>query len=127
MLLAPITTRRNGERKARIHWSIATWVDSAIVSTPATETRVTVGTPTEPKAVGVEFTTRQPTTAPIGSTPIPASMEAGIATAVPNPAIPSIKFPNPQPIRRSNTRLSLETLANIFLISSIAPVFKIRL
>ncbi len=106
---------------------MATWVDKTMVSTFATDTRVTVGTPTEPKAVGVELTTRQPTTAPIGSSPIPASMEAGIATAVPNPAIPSIKLPKPQPIRRSSTRLSFETPANILLISSIAPVFKIRL
>ncbi len=92
-----------------------------------TDASVTVGTPTEPNAVGVELTTRQAITESIGLTPIAANMDAGMATAVPNPAIPSMKLPNPHPIIRSNTLWSMETLASIFLINSIAPVSNVRL
>ena len=87
----------------------------------------TVGTPTEPNAVGVELTTKQAITERIGLIPIAANIDAGIATAVPNPAIPSMKLPNPHPIIRSNTLWSTETLASIFLINSIAPVSNVRL
>jgi len=105
----------------------ATFPDNGRTSSPVIEARVTVGTPTEPKAVGVELTTRQAITARIGSRPIPTSMDAGMATAVPNPAMPSIKFPNPQPIIRRRTLSSMETPASIFFIKSMAPVSIVRL
>ncbi len=54
-------------------------------------------------------------------------MDAGIATAVPKPAMPSMKLPKPQPIIRARTRLSWETPPSIRLICSIAPVFRVRL
>ena len=83
--------------------------------------------PTEPNAVGVVLATRQEITAANGFSPTPASIDAGIATAVPNPAIPSIKFPKPHPIISIKTLLSIETPASIFFIESIAPVRKIKL
>ena len=125
--LPQMQTIKNGETKVSRHWMMATLADRGKISVPVTEARVTVGTPTEPKAVGVEFTTRQATTVLMGSSPIPTRMEAGMATAVPNPAMPSIKFPNPQPMIRASTRLSWETPASIFLINSMAPVFSVRL
>ena len=77
--------------------------------------------------MGVEFAIRHATTELIGSSPIPASIEAGIATAVPNPAIPSIKLPNPHPIISIMILLSPEMPASIFFIKSIAPVLSVRL
>ena len=88
---------------------------------------VAVGTPAEPNAVGVVFTTRQAVTALMGLRPIPARIDAGIATAVPNPAIPSIKLPNPQPIISISILLSSEIPISIPLIISIAPVFIVKL
>lgn len=120
-------TIRNGEINVSTLWITATFPDKERRSTPVTDASVTVGTPTEPNAVGVELTTRHPITALNGSSPIPASMEAGIATAVPNPAIPSMKLPNPHPMISARTRLSFDTLASIFLICSISPVFIVRL
>ena len=120
-------TIKNGDIKVKIHWIVTTLPANGVKSVPVTDARVTVGTPTEPNAVGVEFTTRQPSTALIGSSPIAASIDAGIATAVPKPAMPSIKFPNPHPMSNARTRLSLETPASIFFTDSIAPVFKVRL
>ena len=122
-----IHTIKNGDKNVRMHCITATSPASGRASSPVTEASVTVGTPTEPKAVGVEFTTRQAITARIGSRPIPASMEAGIATAVPKPAIPSMKFPNPHPMIRRRILSSMETPASIFLIRSMAPVFSVRL
>ena len=125
--LPQITTIKNGERNVKIACISATFAESAPSSTPETVPNVVVGTPTEPNAVGVLFTTRHAVTARMGSSPIPASIEAGIATAVPNPAIPSMKFPNPQPIISINILLSSEIPASIFLIESIAPVLSVRL
>ena len=48
---------------------------------------------------------------------------AGIATAVPYPAIPSINPPNPQANINAWALLSVEMLPNIDLIVSILPVF----
>ena len=125
--LPQITTIKNGERNVKIACISATFAESAPSSSPETEPNVVVGTPTEPNAVGVLFTTRHAVTARMGSRPIPASIEAGIATAVPNPAIPSIKFPNPQPMISINILLSSEIPASIFLIESIASVLSVRL
>ena len=94
---------------------------------PVTPATVEVGTPTEPNAVGVEFTTRHATTHVSGSYPIATRMPAGIATAVPNPAMPSRKFPNPQPMIRRMIIGSDETLDSIALMESMAFVFNTRL
>ena len=81
-----------------------------------------VGIPTEPNAVGVAFATRQATVAGIGENPSPQRIPAGIATAVPNPAIPSRNPPNPQPINSSRILRSFDTPVSTFLIFSILPV-----
>ena len=54
-------------------------------------------------------------------------MAAGMATAVPNPAIPSINPPKPQAMISTSTRLSPETDVSIFLTTSIAFVSSVRL
>ena len=77
--------------------------------------------------MGIELTTRQPTTTGRGSMPRAIRIPAGIATAVPNPAMPSMKWPKAHAIKRARTRWSVETLASIFLIFSIAPVSRLRL
>ena len=100
---------------------------SGMASSPVTLTNVVVGIPTEPKAVGkalASIHTRQDST---GSIPIPASIPAGMATAVPKPAIPSRNPPKHQPISRMMTRRSPDTLDSIRLITSIAPVRRDRL
>lgn len=58
---------------------------------------------------------------------IPASMLAGMAIAVPKPAMPSIKPPKHHPMRSTSTRLSAETPVSICLMTSMAPVFRDRL
>ena len=72
----------------------------------------------DPNATGVVLATRQTVAANIGSNPNPQRIPAGIATAVPNPAIPSINPPNPHAMISTRTRLSLDTEVSIFLISS---------
>ncbi len=72
----------------------------------------------DPNATGVVFATRQIIAAKIGSNPSPQRIPAGIATAVPNPAIPSINPPNPHEMIRTRILLSFDTEVNIFLISS---------
>ena len=89
--------------------------------------RVTVGIPMEPNTVGAVFEIRQITADVSGEKPRPTSMLAGIATAVPKPAIPSMKPAKHQPIRIARTRLSADTLVIICLITSIAPVLSVRL
>ena len=54
-------------------------------------------------------------------------MLAGMAIAVPKPAIPSRNPPKHHPTSRMRRRLSAETPVSICLIMSIAPVFKERL
>ena len=83
---------------------------------PVTFAAVTVGIPMDPNATGVVLATRQTVAAKIGSNPNPQRIPAGIATAVPNPAIPP---PNPHAMISTRTRLSLDTEVSIFLISSI--------
>lgn len=81
----------------------------------------------EPKGVGVPLATRQTRQASSGGNPSPASIPAGIAMAVPNPAMPSMNPPKHQPIRITRMRLSLDTLVIIRLMTSILPVRRVRL
>ena len=92
--LNPLPTmkiRKNGS-SAKIRTSIlAVSAESLTTSSPVILETVVVGTPTDPNAVGIELTTRQPTTTGRGSMPRAIRIPAGIATAVPNPAMPSMK------------------------------------
>ena len=65
---------------------------------------------------------RQTPTALTGLTPMPASMLAGIATAVPKPAMPSKKPPKPKAIRRISTLRSALTEVSMALMISMPPV-----
>ena len=96
-------------------------------SSPVTLARVTVGMPTEPKAVGKALASIHTRQAVRGFIPMPASMEAGMAMAVPKPAMPSMKPPKHQPMRSTSTRWSAETLVSICLMTSMAPVRNVRL
>ena len=81
--------------------------------------KVVVGIPMEPKVVGTVLAIRQARMDRNGLYPKPTIMLAGIATAVPKPAIPSMKAPNPHAINRARIRLSLLTVVSICLITSI--------
>ena len=70
---------------------------------------------------------RQTLAASSGEMPRPASMPAGMATAVPKPAIPSRKLPKPQPMSRMSTRLSELTEVSICLMVSMLFVWRLRL
>ena len=122
-----IRIRRNGKKQNMSTSIFAVSADSLTTSNPVILETVVVGTPTEPNAVGRELTTRHPTTTGRGSIPNAIRIPAGIATAVPNPAIPSMKCPNAQAISRARTRWSVDTPASIFLIFSMAPVSRLRL
>ena len=96
-------------------------------SSPVTPARVTVGIPTEPKAVGKALASIHTMQAWTGSIPRPTSILAGMAMAVPNPAIPSRKPPKHQPTNRMRMRLSEDTPVSRPLMTSIPPVFTTRL
>lgn len=55
-----------------------------------------------------------------GSNPIAINIDTGIATAVPYPATPSKKFPNPHATSNTIILLSEDTFDKIFLIVSIS-------
>ena len=101
----------------------ASWMGSM----PVMVARVAVGMPIEPNIVGRPLASRQARMAVMGFTPSAASMLAGIATAVPKPAMPSRKLPKHQPMRITSTRMSDETEQSIALIFSMAPVCTVRL
>ena len=124
--LPTIYTRKKGSMKKMSTSILAVFAEISTGESPVIAEMVAIGTPTDPKAVGIELTTRHPTTTGTGSIPSAIRIPAGIATAVPNPAIPSIKWPNPHAIKRASTRWSAETPASIFLIFSIAPVSSVR-
>ena len=63
-------------------------------------------------AVGVVLAIKHITLALIGSIPKAIKIPAGIATAVPNPAIASKNPPKPQAIINTNIRLSVEIELN---------------
>ena len=83
---------------------------------------VMTGTPTAPKPVGTLFAINDTKALKPGLKPRPIRIAAGIATAVPNPAMPSSKPPKPQ--TRSNTMMprSFVREVNCFLITSISPL-----
>ena len=80
-----------GDSTKRRNSIVATLPERGSASTPETALRVMVGTPTEPNAVGMEFTTRHATMVRTGSKPSATRIPAGMATAVPKPAMPSMK------------------------------------
>ena len=90
--------------------------ESALTDRPVVAATEVVGTPTLPKAVGVVFTIRSARTVVRGSKSRVTRIDAGIATAVPNPAMPSMKQPKPQPMIRPRILLSLDTLLSMALI-----------
>ena len=65
--------------------------------------------------------TRQQRTALSGSKPTPTRMAHGMATAVPKPAMPSMKFPNPQAMSSARKHLSSDSAARPPLMSAMAP------
>ena len=84
---------------------------------------VVTGKPTVPNAVGVVFAIKQMIAALIGVNPNETIIAAGIATAVPYPATPSINPPNPHASNNACARLSFVIFPNIFFITFISPVF----
>ena len=101
--------------------------DSKFGSRPAIFAALIVGVPIAPNAGDAALPIRQITAAEMGSNPRPTIIAAGIATAVPKPAIPSIKLEKPQPRIRATIRLSLDTEPSIPLIISMAPVCRLIL
>ena len=83
--------------------------------------------PIEPYGVGTPLASRHMSTAGMGEKPRAASMPAGIATAVPKPAMPSMKPPKHQAIRSAKMRRSLEMEVIMPLMTSMAPVLTQRL
>ena len=83
--------------------------------------------PMEPYGVGTPFASRQTSTAGIASNPRPASIPAGMATAVPKPAMPSMKPPKHQATSSASRRRSLEMDVIMCPITSMGPVFTHRL
>ena len=81
----------------------------------------------EPKGVGTPFANKQTRQLNKGLKPKPTNMLAGIAMAVPKPAIPSMNPPKHHAINKTMMRRSLLTDAIICLMISIAPVRNVRL
>ena len=104
-------------------WTVA----SSTTSMPVMEASVVVGMPMEPNIVGTPLAMRQARMEVTGEMPSAMSMLAGMATAVPKPAMPSRKPPKHQPMSSVSTRLSAETEQSIRLIVSMAPVCTVRL
>ena len=90
------------------------------------DANVVVGIPMEPN-VGTEFATRHAMIDFSGSKPTATIIAAGIATAVPKPAIPSMKAPKPHASNNASTRVSDVTEESIVLIVSIAFVYTTKL
>ena len=120
-------TMRIGQATMKgIAWMV--WVvASEIGSMAVMEARVVVGMPMEPNMVGTELAMRQARMASTGATPTATSMLAGMATAVPKPAMPSRKAPKHQPISSTSTRLSAETEQSMALIVSMPAVWTVTL
>lgn len=88
---------------------------------------VTVGIPMDPNGVGTPLAIRHNRHAISGSKPSPTSMLAGMATAVPKPAMPSMKPPKHHAIIRARILASEDTDERRRLMTSIAPVLRDRL
>ena len=107
-------------------WSV--WVVASVMgSIPVMEASVVVGMPMEPNIVGTVLAIRQERIASTGPRPTAMSIDAGMATAVPKPAMPSRNAPKHQPMRRTSTRLSDETEQSIALIVSMPAVWTVTL
>ena len=89
----------------------ATWLASVVA-----------GSPTAPKPTATVLATRQMTAENIGLKPSPMRMAAGMATAVPKPAIPSRTPPNPHVSSNTSKPLSLVSWINCVLMVSISFV-----
>ena len=76
----------------------------------------------DPNGVGVPLAIKQTKQENRGLNPRDTSILAGIAIAVPNPAIPSINPPKHQAINRTKMRLSSDTEVIICLMISIPLV-----
>ena len=83
---------------------------------------MTVGIPIDPNGVGTPLAIRQTKHENNGSKPKATSILAGMAMAVPKPAIPSINPPKHHATNKTKIRLSLETLVIICLMISIPRV-----
>ena len=94
---------------------------------PVREARVVVGIAMDPKVVGTALATRQATMDFRGLKPTATIMAAGMATAVPKPAMPSMKSPKPQARRSASTRISEVTEESMVLMVSMAFVCTTRL
>ena len=80
---------------------------------------VVTGTPTAPNPVATVLPTKDTRAENMGLNPSPMRMAAGIATAVPKPAMPSSNPPNPQTSNSTSNPLSSVIEVNCFLITSI--------
>ena len=96
--------------------------DNDVFSKDRRFAKVTVGIPMDPNAVGVPFAIKHTRHENNGSNPNDTSILAGIATAVPKPAMPSINPPKHHAINKTSTRLSVEKDVIIDLITSMPPV-----
>ena len=120
-------TMRIGQATTNGNTWTAWVVASCTGSMPVMEASVVVGMPIEPNMVGTPLAIRQHRMAVTGEMPSATSIDAGMATAVPKPAMPSRKPPKHQPMSSVRTRLSAETPHSMRLIESIAPVWTVRL
>ena len=126
--LFPVTiTIKNGQRITNGANCNVCIKASFAFSSPTRLAKVTVGIPMDPKGVGTPLANKHTKHENNGENPKATNILAGIAMAVPNPAIPSIKPPKHQAIKRTSTRLSLETLVIICLMISIPFVLKDKL
>ena len=80
---------------------------------------VVTGTPTAPNPVATVLPIKDTRAENIGLKPSPMRMAAGIATAVPKPAIPSSSPPNPHTRSSTSSPLSSVIDVNCLLITSI--------
>ena len=101
--------------------------DSPVFCKPTKFARVLVGIPMDPNGVGVPLAIKQTKQENKGPKPKDTSIEAGMAMAVPNPAIPSIKPPKHQAINKTRIRLSLDTDVIICLMISMPFVSQHKL
>src|SRR6185437_12079661 len=94
---------------------------------PVIPASVTSGMPIAPNATGAVLASRQIAAARNGGNPKPASMEAAIATGVPNPVAPSRNAPNANAINKACSRWSPVKWPTELLIISNWPVSTVRL
>ena len=121
-----ITTKNGAIRLSKnncTEMNVPKWLGSRFVK----DANVVVGIPIEPNVVGTEFATRHAMIDLSGSKPTATIIAAGIATAVPKPAIPSMKAPKPHASSNASTRVSDVTEESMVLIVSIAFVCTTKL